>query len=63
VTRLALQAFVRFIDGPQQFAERRRFLDRPRTIEGGAKKTQLVTREQSDSYDAILCHKMLRRLT
>ena len=45
---------VGLVDRPQQFVERRRFLDRPDPIERGAEQIQISLREQADGHDALL---------
>ena len=46
-----------FIDRAQQFAERRRLLDRPNSPKSGSEHIEIATGEQSNSYDAFLSHK------
>ncbi len=48
---------IRLIYRAQQFAERRRFLDRPYAVERWPERSEVVTGKQSDSYDAFLSQK------
>jgi hypothetical protein len=60
---LLYELAVRLVDRAQQLAERRRFLNRPYAIERWTKQVEVATGEQSDSYDAVLGHQTLRKLT
>jgi len=62
ITFGAHQTLVCFVDGAKQFAEGRRFLDRPHTVERRTEKIKVATGEQSDRHDAILSQKALRNL-
>lgn len=58
---LQLEPTVRFVDCPQQFIERGRFLDWPHAIERWTQHVQITPGKQTDGHDA-LAHDSLRNL-
>lgn len=55
------QLAVCFIDRTQQFAEGRCFFNRPNSPKSGTEHIEIATSKQSNSYDAFLSHKALRK--